>query len=73
MRLRLYAFCPLSCGQNLLNKKETCLLLEGEVTVTPVGGDPVKFGSGDLVLFPAGMDYRWDVHKAVRKYYRFGD
>ena len=23
--------------------KETCLLLEGEVTVTPDGGEPVKF------------------------------
>jgi len=48
-------------------------LLEGEVTVTPEGGDPVRFGTGDLVLFPAVMDCRWDVHKAVRKYYRFGD
>jgi len=48
-------------------------LLEVESTVTPVGGDPVKFDTGDLVLFPAGMDCRWDVHKAVRKHYRFGD
>ena len=44
--------------------KETCLLLEGEVMVTPEGGDPVKFGAGDLVVFPAGMDCRWDVNKA---------
>ena len=34
--------------------KETCLLIEGEVTVTPDGGEPVKFGAGDLVVFPAG-------------------
>ena len=53
--------------------KETCLLLEGEVTVTPEGEQPVKFGAGDLVIFPAGMNCRWDVHKAVRKHYRFGD
>ncbi len=53
--------------------KETCLLLEGEVTVTPDGGDPVKFSAGDLVVFPAGMDCIWDVHKAVRKHYQFGD
>ena len=53
--------------------KETCLLLEGEVTVTPEGGDPVKFGAGDLVVFRAGTHCRWDVHKAVRKHYRFGD
>ena len=53
--------------------KETCLLLEGEVTVTPEEGQPVKFGAGDLVIFPAGMNCRWDVHRAVRKHYRFGD
>ena len=49
------------------------MLLEGEVTVTPEGEEPVKFGAGDLVAFPAGMDCRWDVYKAVRKHYRFGD
>ena len=53
--------------------KETCLLLEGEVTVTPDGGEPVKRGEGDLVVFPAGMSCRWDVHKAVCKHYQFGD
>ena len=31
--------------------KETCYLLEGEVTVTPDGGDSVSFGAGDLVWF----------------------
>ena len=55
------------------DEKETCLLLEGQVTVTPKGGQPVKFSAGDLITFPAGMDCRWEVHKAVRKYYRFGD
>ena len=40
---------------------------------TPEGGDPVKFGAGDLVVFPAGMYFRWDVQKAVRKHSRFGD
>ena len=55
------------------NEKETCLLLEGKVTVTPEGGRPIKFNAGDLVTFPAGMNCRWDVHQAVRKHYRFGD
>ena len=49
------------------------MLLEGEVTVTPDGLKPVKFGVGDLVVFPAEMDCRWDVHKPVRKHYRFGN
>tara|TARA_Y100000589_G_C26931831_1_gene538660 strand:+ start:473 stop:748 length:276 start_codon:yes stop_codon:yes gene_type:complete len=53
--------------------KETCLLIEGKVTVTPEGGQPVTFKAGDLVTFPAGMKCRWEVHQAVRKYYRFGD
>ena len=41
--------------------------------MTPEGGDPVKFGAGDLVVFPKGMYCRWDVHKEVRKHYRFKD
>ena len=43
------------------------------MTVAPEGGTPVRFGAGDLVVFPAGMDCRWDAQKAVRKHYRFGD
>jgi uncharacterized cupin superfamily protein len=48
-------------------------MLEGEVTVTSEGGEPVTFGAGDLVVFPAGMECRWDVQKAVRKHDLFGD
>jgi uncharacterized cupin superfamily protein len=51
--------------------KETCYLLEGEVMVTPDGGEPVIIRGGDLVVFPAGMSCRWNVLKAVRKHYRF--
>ena len=52
-------------------EKETCLILEGDVTVTPNGGEPVRFGVGDLVIFPSGMSCTWEVHKAVKKHYRF--
>ena len=65
--------CEASSFDWTYDDQETCLLLEGDVTVTPDGGEPVRFGAGDLVIFPAGMDCRWDVHKAVRKHYRFGD
>ena len=41
--------------------------------MTSEGGEPVKFGAGDLVIFPARMDCRCDVHQAVRKHYQFGD
>ncbi|QKT03413.1 cupin domain-containing protein [Ectothiorhodospiraceae bacterium 2226] len=51
---------------------ETCYFLEGDVTVTPEGGPPVRMGRGDLVTFPAGMACRWQVHAPVRKHYVFG-
>jgi hypothetical protein len=55
------------------SEKETCLILEGDITVTPDSGEPVRFGVGDLVIFPEGMSCTWEVHKAVKKYYRFGN
>ena len=65
--------CDVSSFSWTYEDQDTCLLLEGEVTVAPEGGTLVRFGAGDLVVFPAGMDCRWDVQKAVRKHYRFGD
>ncbi|MBF0435157.1 MAG: cupin domain-containing protein [Magnetococcales bacterium] len=54
------------------DEKETCYILEGEVTVIPEGGQPVHFGKGDLVTFPAGLSCTWEIKKPVRKHYRFG-
>ena len=54
-------------------EKETCLILDGKVTVTPDNGEPVTFSKGDLVVFPQGMDCTWRVEEAVRKHYKFGD
>jgi uncharacterized cupin superfamily protein len=51
---------------------ETCYFLEGEVVVTPDGGEPVTVGKGDLVTFPAGMSCTWDVRQPVKKRYTFG-
>jgi len=51
--------------------KETCYLLEGDVTVTTSTGD-VHFGKGDLVVFPKALKCVWKVAKRVRKHYRFG-
>ena len=62
--------CDVSSFDWTYEDQETCLLLEGEVTVAPEGGTPVRFGAGDLLVFPAGMDCRWDAQKAVRKHYR---
>ncbi|HEY7986766.1 MAG TPA: cupin domain-containing protein [Methylophilaceae bacterium] len=52
--------------------QEIAYILEGEITVTPKGGEPVSFGKGDLVTFPEGMSCTWDVRKPLRKHYRFG-
>lgn len=54
------------------SEQEVAYVLEGEVTVTPKGGDPVSFGKGDLVTFPSGLACTWEVKKPLRKHYRFG-
>ena len=51
--------------------EETCYFLEGDVVVTPEGAEPVSMGKGDMVTFPKGMSCRWDIKKAVKKYYCF--
>ncbi len=53
------------------DKQETCYLLAGQVTVTPDGGEPVDFGAGDLVIFPAGLTCTWEIKQAVEKHYEF--
>lgn len=54
------------------DQPETCYLLEGDVVVTPDAGEPVQFGKGDLVTFPAGLSCTWRIRQAVKKHYRFG-
>jgi hypothetical protein len=53
------------------DEQETCLILEGDVTVE-APDQKVTFGPGDLVTFPQGLSCKWHVNKAVRKHYRFG-
>jgi uncharacterized cupin superfamily protein len=50
---------------------EVCYLLDGDVTVTPNGGEPVRLRRGDLVTFPKGMSCTWEIREAVRKHYDF--
>ena len=52
--------------------KETCLILEGDVTVTNEEGEDFHFSKGDYVIFPKGMKCKWKVNKEVRKHYTFG-
>ena len=51
--------------------QETCYFLEGQVIVTPNGGEPLEVGAGDLVTFPVGMSCTWEVKKPVKKHYSF--
>ena len=43
------------------------------ILVTNEGGQSVKFIAGVLVTIKAEINCRWEIHQAVRKYYRFGD
>ncbi|MBN1107216.1 MAG: cupin domain-containing protein [Bacteroidales bacterium] len=55
------------------DEKEICYILEGEVIVTPEGGQPVRFGKGDLVTFDQGLHCNWNILSPIRKHYKFGD
>ena len=63
--------CEVSRFDLHYQEKETCYLLEGQVAVT-AGDQEVSFGSGDLVVFPQGLDCVWDVKSPVKKHYKFG-
>jgi uncharacterized protein len=51
-------------------EQEIAYILEGECVITPEGGEPVSFGKGDLVTFPAGMKASWEVKKSLHKHYK---
>jgi hypothetical protein len=38
--------------------------------ITPTGGQPVSFGKGDLVTFPAEMTASWEVKQPLHKHYK---
>ena len=54
------------------DEQETCLILDGDVTVTNEEGEQFAFGAGDWVVFPQGMKCTWKINNDVRKHYRFG-
>ncbi len=49
---------------------EECLILTGNVTVETDEGH-FNLNSGDFVTFKAGLKCIWDVHKPIKKHYRF--
>jgi len=53
------------------DQEESCLILEGEITVK-TAYEEVAINPGDYVTFPKGLDCTWTVVKPVRKHYTFG-
>jgi uncharacterized protein len=49
---------------------ESAYLLEGEIHVTPQGGEKVIIKAGDFVVFPKGMKSQWEVVKTLKKHYK---
>jgi uncharacterized cupin superfamily protein len=62
--------CGVSEFDWFYDSEETCLVIEGEVTVN-YGSKSVSFAAGDLVVFPQGLSCVWQVKKAVKKHYLF--
>ena len=63
--------CEVSTFDYVYDERESCYILEGQVTVESAG-EKVSFGKGDLVVFPRGLSCVWKVAEPVRKHYRFG-
>ena len=63
--------CDVSTFDWHYDEAETCLILAGQVTVS-AGDQKARFGPGDWVVFPAGMDCVWQVAQPVRKHYKLG-
>ena len=63
--------CEPSVFDWVYTDKETCLLLEGKVTISDEN-DSVSFGVGDFVVFPKYLKCSWNIKEAVKKHYTFG-
>ena len=48
---------------------ERSYILEGEIVVTPDGGEPVTLVPGDYITFPKCLKSVWSVTKQLRKHY----
>jgi hypothetical protein len=49
---------------------ESAYVLEGEIRVTPQGGETVVVKAGDFVVFPKGLKSNWEVTKQLKKHYK---
>ncbi|MDH5357326.1 MAG: cupin domain-containing protein [Gammaproteobacteria bacterium] len=63
--------CPVSEFRLDFDETEKAYILEGEIVVTPDGGEPVRIVPGDYVEFPEGLTSMWQVVKTLRKHYSY--
>ena len=70
MRSKPVWVCDVSEFDWYYDSEETCLIIEGEVTVK-YGSESVSFAAGDYVVFPKGLSCVWQVIKPVKKHYEF--
>ena len=62
--------CDISEFDWYYDSEETCLIIEGEVTVK-FDSKSISFTAGDCVVFPKGLSCVWQVKKLVKKHYVF--
>lgn len=61
--------CPVTEFRLDFDEIERSYILEGEIVVTPDGGESVTLVPGDYVTFPVGLTSIWQVTKNLRKHY----
>ncbi|MFH1437147.1 MAG: cupin domain-containing protein [Pseudomonadota bacterium] len=64
--------CEVSVFDWTYDNTETCYILDGRVIVKTDEGE-TEIKAGDLVTFSKDLSCTWDVKKAIRKHFRFGD
>ena len=67
LRIGLWECEPYTRKQVQPSYTELMFLLEGSVTLTPEQGDPVRAGSNEVVVVPAGTTNAWSSTERVRK------
>jgi len=59
--------CSVGSFNTHFDVEETCVIISGEVFVTPEGGAERRLGPGDFAFFPACSCSKWRVTETVRK------
>lgn len=63
--------CPVTEFRLDFDETEKAYILEGEIVVTPDGGEPVTIVPGDYAIFPVGLKSMWQVTKTLKKHYSY--